>query len=334
MYKSYLSAIMKRFMLFDTSLNILRRRHESSFHRVFFIFFLFSLPFSIRKVLAIFSPDGVFNEYMDFSVYFSDILLIATLLIYILENKSNILSIVHWRRMFHVEHLFLPIFIPSFFIVWSGISIFWSESALLALSTFLRLLEGYFLYLYIVLSNVPRGTFETKTRECSTWNNFDPQSIRQTDEKLFHVEQLSNPAEKNVPRGTIFSLISHFFRKCSTWNIWQGIFSVIIISAILQSFIAIIQFLLQKSIGLTFLGESIFSVFDPGVAKIVINGDIFVRSYGFFPHPNILGGFLALSLVITLFYPILFRIKMFHVEQLDQKQQNVPRGTFEKPLAL
>ena len=74
-------------------------------HTLLFIFFLLSLPFSIRKVLAVFSPDGSFNEYLDVSLYLSDILLIATLVIYILENKRVLLSILYWRKMFHVEHL-------------------------------------------------------------------------------------------------------------------------------------------------------------------------------------------------------------------------------------
>jgi len=81
--------------------------------------------------------------------------------------------------------------------------------------------------------------------------------------------------------------------------------------------IALLQFIQQKSVGLTLLGESIFSVNDPGVAKIVINGDIFVRAYGLFPHPNILGGFLAVSLLLTMAYPLIFGRKLFHVEQFN-----------------
>jgi hypothetical protein len=106
------------------------------------------------------------------------------------------------------------------------------------------------------------------------------------------------------------------------------IFTVVVISAFFQSLVAILQFIWQKSLGLTFLKESAFSVYDPGVAKVLINGDVFVRSYGFFPHPNVLGGFLAVSLLITMVYPLIFKINMFHVEHLGQKQKNVPRGTF------
>jgi hypothetical protein len=92
---------------------------------------------------------------------------------------------------------------------------------------------------------------------------------------------------------------------------------IIIISGAFQSVAAILQFIKQKSLDLTLLKETVFSVYDPGIAKIVINGDVFVRSYGFFPHPNILGGFLALSLLITMAYPLIFKAEMFHVEHFS-----------------
>ncbi len=267
-------------MILDVSSENLRRSlSKIPLHRVFFVFFLFSLPFSIRKVLAVFSSDGVFNEYLDVSIYLSDLLLIVTLLTFILGNKFIILSIAYWRKMFHVEHLLLPIFIPGLFILWSGLSVFWSESLYLALAAFFHLVLSYGLYLYILICNVPRGT---KSKE---------------------------PLE------------------CSTWNILQVISNVIVASAVFQSVIAILQFISQKSLSLSFLRESVFSIYDPGVAKIMINGELFVRAYGFFPHPNVLGGFLMVSVLITILRPFIFKYRLFHVEQSDQNQHNVPRGT-------
>ena len=283
-HKSRISAIMKRFMISSNLIRNLKRSSDAIRRHVFwFALFLFSLPFSIRKVFAVFTADGTFNEYLDVSLYLSDVLLCITLILYILENKSYILSISYWRKMFHVEHLLLPIFIPAFFIFWSGLSIFWSESLSLAWFTFLRLIEGFLLYLYILMQNVPRGTLS-------------PQST-----------------------------------KCSTWNILQIASLTIIVSAFFQSLVAILQFIRQKSLGMSFLQESVFSVYDPGVAKIAIDGHIFVRAYGFFPHPNVLGGFLAISLLITMIHPLIFKSKMFHVEHSypnQPNQPNVPRGTF------
>src|SRR3989344_8742564 len=266
-HKSRISAIMKRFMISSNLIRNLKRSSDAIRRHVFwFVLFLLSLPFSIRKVFAVFTADGTFNEYLDVSLYLSDVLLCITLILYILENKSYILSISYWRKMFHVEHLLLAIFIPAFFIFWSGLSIFWSESLSLAWFTFLRLIEGFLLYLYILMQNVPRGTLS-------------PQST-----------------------------------KCSTWNILQIASLTIIVSAFFQSLVAILQFIRQKSLGMSFLQESVFSVYDPGVAKIAIDGHIFVRAYGFFPHPNVLGGFLAISLLITMIHPLIFKSKMFHVE--------------------
>lgn len=98
--------------------------------------------------------------------------------------------------------------------------------------------------------------------------------------------------------------------KCSTWNIVQEkckiylkrIIIIFIILALIQSIIGIWQFIVQKSVGLTWLKESIILEEIPGVAKIVLDGERYIRSYGLFPHPNILGGFLVISILITINY--------------------------------
>src|SRR3989344_4540909 len=199
-HKSRISAIMKRFMISSNLIRNLKRSSDAIRRHVFwFVLFLLSLPFSIRKVFAVFTADGTFNEYLDVSLYLSDVLLCITLILYILENKSYILSISYWRKMFHVEHLLLPIFIPAFFIFWSGLSIFWSESLSLAWFTFLRLIEGFLLYLYILMQNVPRGTLSPQPAKCSTWNIL--QFYLCHSSQMFHVEHCIQE-QPNVPRGT------------------------------------------------------------------------------------------------------------------------------------
>jgi O-antigen ligase len=130
---------------------------------------------------------------------------------------------------------------------------------------------------------------------------------------------------KIVPRGTIL--------KYS--------FQIIIGSAIIQSVIGIWQFISQTSLGLFWLKEGFIRPDILGVAKIIVHGEKIIRSYGLFPHPNVFGGFLLFSLMLTYLYQ-----KMFHVEQLDNNSstkcstwnnntcetynpiKNVPRGTF------
>jgi O-antigen ligase len=82
---------------------------------------------------------------------------------------------------------------------------------------------------------------------------------------------------------------------------WQKILAVIFFSGIAQSIIALFQFLFQKSLGLKYLGESFLSPQILGVAKLEVNGEKFVRAYGTFPHPNLLGIFLFLSLILGIY---------------------------------
>jgi O-antigen ligase len=70
-----------------------------------------------------------------------------------------------------------------------------------------------------------------------------------------------------------------------------------------SSGIAIIQFILQHSVGGMFwlLGERTFSATTPGIARIDANFLFFkLRSYATFPHPNVLGGFLAVLLPLII----------------------------------
>jgi len=67
---------------------------------------------------------------------------------------------------------------------------------------------------------------------------------------------------------------------------------------LIQVIIALLQFVKGSSIGLPFLGESIFSAGMKGSNFIDISGNLYIRGYGTFPHPNVLGGWLILILTI------------------------------------
>ena len=78
-----------------------------------------------------------------------------------------------------------------------------------------------------------------------------------------------------------------------------------------SSIIAIAQFLLQHSIGvpLWFLGERTFFVDTPGIARVALRWSLGfgywdfglrMRPYATFPHPNVLGGFLAMTLPLVI----------------------------------
>lgn len=82
---------------------------------------------------------------------------------------------------------------------------------------------------------------------------------------------------------------------------WEKFLAVIFFSGIIQSILGLFQFLFQKSLGLKYLGESVLSPQILGVAKLETNGEKFIRTYGTFPHPNLLGIFLFLSLALGIY---------------------------------
>jgi hypothetical protein len=174
--------------------------------------------------------------------------------------------------------------IPLTLVIWSFISIAWSENQLISFYRSVRFTELYLLFIYVVVRFVPCLT--QSHLNCSTWNN----------------STVCNSSI--VPRGT-FNGASMFF--------W-----VIIFVGVVQSLIGITQFILQHSIGLFWFKESLISSSIAGVAKIIVNSEPLIRAYGLFPHPNILGGFLFFSIIITLLYK-----KLFHPEE----SKIVPRGT-------
>ena len=291
------------------------------FSKIAFGCFLLTVPLSVRKVLFIFSPDGsgLFNEYTDISLYLSDLTLLLFLLAIVLENKERILSIKKLQSLFHVEQSNFPILAPLPFLCWAGLSILWSESRMLGFFALFKLLEGYFLYVAMIISLVPRGTNDALSAECSTWNN---EKTKIFSNNLFHVEQIKMSTDgifnklKIVPRGTMRNFLIWIKENCSTWNIWGILFYLVIFIGVSQGILAIAQFIFQSSIGINFLRESIFSASQPGIAKIIIGEGVFVRSYGLFPHPNILAVFLGISILFTISAPLIFSRNLFHVEQL------------------
>lgn len=69
------------------------------------------------------------------------------------------------------------------------------------------------------------------------------------------------------------------------------------LAAVFESALAVLQWFHQGSLfGYWFLGELPFRVYTPGIATVVWRGQLRVLPYGTFPHPNVLGGYLAIIL--------------------------------------
>lgn len=104
-----------------------------------------------------------------------------------------------------------------------------------------------------------------------------------------------------VPRRTIGHL---------KWQNMQLVLKSLIFSGLLQAIIGILQVIYQRSLGLMWLRESVIDPYMPGIAKVIFHNEAYIRAYGMLPHPNILGGFLLVSIIITYLY-----LKLFHVKQ-------------------
>ena len=69
----------------------------------------------------------------------------------------------------------------------------------------------------------------------------------------------------------------------------------------LQAIVAIGQFLVQGSIGLTGLGETQLDSTTPGLAVVLREDGVrILRAYGLSTHPNVLGGFFAVGILLLL----------------------------------
>jgi len=112
----------------------------------FFFLFIFSLP------LSIFTPavDGE-TIYTTGPVYFSDILFIFAVILWIIkEHKNIILSRVLSRDVF--------LFTLSFFL-WALLSSFWAKEASVAFFRAIEILQFSIIFFYVAIRIVPRRTF-------------------------------------------------------------------------------------------------------------------------------------------------------------------------------
>lgn len=71
----------------------------------------------------------------------------------------------------------------------------------------------------------------------------------------------------------------------------------LVIGGAIQSVIGLIQYLIQRDIGLRILGESVIGPYISGTAAFILeNGDKVIRGYGLTPHSNIYSAYILLSI--------------------------------------
>ncbi len=83
---------------------------------------------------------------------------------------------------------------------------------------------------------------------------------------------------------------------------WPSRWAVLTLASLiaLQGGVAVAQFVHQRSIGLTFLGELVLDPAVYGVSVLEVAGERWLRAYGLLPHPNVLGGVAGLGLLASL----------------------------------
>ncbi len=79
------------------------------------------------------------------------------------------------------------------------------------------------------------------------------------------------------------------------------VLKLMIFVLVFVSLIGISQYILQHSLGLTFIGEPVVSAEMLGAAKIAIFDSEVLRAYGTFPHPNIFAGYLVFGVLAALY---------------------------------
>ena len=96
-------------------------------------------------------------------------------------------------------------------------------------------------------------------------------------------------------------LVIDFFKLQKHKDFWKYMLGVLLISVLVQGILGVLQFKMGASLGLGLLGESQIVSGMQGSSFVTLNNEVFLRAYGTFPHPNILGGYLVMSLLLSLY---------------------------------
>ena len=97
---------------------------------------------------------------------------------------------------------------------------------------------------------------------------------------------------------SLFCLIAIFY--LSQKKVYKSFLKIIAFSLIWESVLVILEFILQRSVGLTLLGERLFTTTTTSIAHINLLENQLLRPYGTFPHPNVASAFFLISLLFLL----------------------------------
>jgi O-antigen ligase len=133
----------------------------------------------------------------------------------------------------------------------------------------------------------------------------------------------------------LFLAIGLFWTVRRTDFSWRKFIFILMLAGTLQGALATGQFLAQKDFSSTLLGTSRHIVSAGGTSVLETPGGRWLRAYGTFPHPNVLGGYLAIILLICLWKDTKYKIRNTKNIQypISNIQSNLKRSIFYPLLA-
>jgi O-antigen ligase len=101
-----------------------------------------------------------------------------------------------------------------------------------------------------------------------------------------------------------FSLFTLALAKNIQKERFRFILPALTFGILFESILATIQFQNEGSLGglLYFLGERSYNGLTPNIANASVAGELILRPYGTFSHPNVLAGYLVISMLILTFF--------------------------------
>lgn len=265
--------------------------------------FIFLLPWQTRLIWRSQEIGNQFWEYGSFSLYGTEILLwcltvltlFYLLLAYLKKRKKGSQPALPFKKQGGRNFNYLPFLI---FIVYVFSSALWSENRYLSLYFAGHILEVFVLGWLIVI--------------CAKLND----------------EQWPPQSKAAIDKTITAEIYPHKSAKISF-----GILLSLSLAGVIQAGLALWQFLTQSVVGSKWLGIAAQLPTAPGAAVVETELRRYLRAYGSLPHPNILAGFLVITLAATVILYVLTYQRLVNAQFNQEKFLNRDNfGRFKSPL--
>ncbi len=265
-------------------------KKEFLFIAIVFLFFLALSPILLNesplKTLVIFlslvSWFGLF-------IYTKDILFSSLLCIFVVLPFNITLQLPVAVEIFNTEISFTEPFVEGIFVNYLVPTISVLDIGILLSLLSILMTKGFSFY-NVLFRNFKNGLFLffgfliVQNVFLSNFNSF-LFSLRLFSLVLLFLSVLQITKEEKLDRTGRERIIT------------SGVV-ILLVNVLIQGILGVIQFKRGSSLGLGFLGESQVVSGMTGSSFVELSGEVFLRAYGTFPHPNVLGGFLLMTMFL------------------------------------